>query len=391
MIFNSLCRKKRQRLFLCIVFFKLICYTKSMYNWGGSILDTQRITAQLLDWYASHYRPLPWRNNPTPYHVWVSEIMLQQTRIEAVLPYFHRFVDTLPTIADLAQASTEVLLKLWEGLGYYSRVRHMQKAAQTVMREYNGELPADYDALLSLSGIGPYTAGAIASIAFDIPVPAVDGNVMRVLARLTADDTDVLSNEGKKRFTALAWDLVPESGAGRFNQALMELGETICTPNGDPRCSLCPLREDCAAHRLGCAQQLPVRIKKTARRVELRQIALVRIERQPPAVLLHKREPNGLLADLWELPNTLSGDPLESVPWELRGGCVKLADLPMGKHLFSHIEWRMQGALYALDGVDSLPDGYAVADWSMLQTAFPLPSAFRTYTDLLPQILSEES
>lgn len=316
--------------------------------------------------------------------------MLQQTRVEAVLPYYRRFIETLPTIEDLAQASSEVLLKLWEGLGYYSRVRNMQKAAQTVVAEYNGVLPADYDALLALPGIGEYTAGAIASIAYDIPAPAVDGNVMRVLARLTADDTDVLSTAGKKRFTALAWDLVPEQGAGRFNQALMELGETVCLPNGEPHCGECPLQALCEAHRLGCAQQLPVRIKKTSRRVEERQVAVVRVDGNPPVVLLHKRDANGLLADLWELPNTLSDHPLDSLPMEWRDYCVKVADLPSGKHLFSHIEWRMQGSLYDWVGAASLPEDYALVSLEMLQTAYPLPSAFRTYAKLLPQLLSEE-
>ena len=315
---------------------------------------------------------------------------MQQTRIEAVLPYYRRFIDALPTIADLAQAPTEVLLKLWEGLGYYSRVRNMQKAAQLVVADYNSVLPADYDALLALPGIGPYTAGAIASIAYDIPAPAVDGNVMRVLARLTADDTDVLSSEGKRRFTALAWDLVPEQGAGRFNQALMELGETVCLPNGEPHCAACPLRDLCDAHRLGLAQQLPVRIKKISRRVEERQIAIVRVGANPPAVLLHKREARGLLADLWELPNTLSNNPMESLPVDWREHCVKVADLPSGKHLFSHIEWRMQGTLYTFNGTAPLPEKYALANIETLQTAFPLPSAFRTYANLLPQILSEE-
>ena len=337
-----------------------------------------------------HYRSLPWRNDPTPYHVWVSEIMLQQTRIEAVLPYYRRFIDVLPTIADLAAAPTEVLLKLWEGLGYYSRVRNMQRAAQIVMREYGGTLPADYDALLSLPGIGPYTAGAIASIAFDLPAPAVDGNVMRVLARLTADDTDVLSNDGKKRFTALAWELIPEQGAGRFNQALMELGETICLPNGEPHCAECPLNHLCEAYRLGCAQNLPVRIKKTSRRVEQRRVALVKIQGAPPTVLLHKRSDEGLLAGLWELPNTLADDPLESLPLSLRSKCVKMGELPQGKHLFSHIEWQMSGEIYLLDDVNELPDGYIAADLVALQTMYALPSAFRIYAGMLPQLLSEE-
>ena len=344
----------------------------------------------LTDWYSAHYRSLPWRNEPTPYHVWVSEIMLQQTRIEAVLPYYRRFIDALPSVADLAAAPTEVLLKLWEGLGYYSRVRNMQRAAQVVMRDYDGVLPADYDALLSLPGIGPYTAGAIASIAFDIPAPAVDGNVMRVLARLTADDTDVLSGEGKKRFTCLAWELTPERGAGRFNQALMELGETVCVPNGELRCAVCPLHHLCEAHRLGCEQSLPVRIKKTSRHVEKRQVALVRVNGKPPAVLLHKRPSNGLLADLWEIPNTLSAEPLDSLPESLRNGCVKFGDLPLAKHLFSHIEWQMSGALYDVGVLDVLPEGYVTADLKTLQTIYALPSAFRAYAQLLPRLLSEE-
>lgn len=354
------------------------------------MLDTQAIVQHLTTWYSAHYRSLPWRNEPTPYHVWVSEIMLQQTRIEAVLPYYRRFIDTLPSVANLAAAPAEVLLKLWEGLGYYSRVRNMQRAAQVVMRDYGGALPADYDALLALPGIGPYTAGAIASIAFDIPAPAVDGNVMRVLARLTADDTDVLSGAGKKKFTALAWELTPEHGAGRFNQALMELGETVCVPNGEPHCDVCPLRHLCKAHRLGCAQNLPVRVKKTSRRVEQRQVALVRVNGKPPAVLLHKRPSEGLLADLWEIPNTLSDDPLDSLPESLSKGCVKLDDLPFSKHLFSHIEWQMSGAVYALEVNGELPDRYVAADLTTLQTTYALPSAFRAYAGLLPRLLSEE-
>lgn len=316
--------------------------------------------------------------------------MLQQTRIEAVLPYYHRFVDTLPTVADLANAPSEVLLKLWEGLGYYSRVRNMQKAAQIIMNDYNGELPADYDRLLSLPGIGSYTAGAIASIAFDIPVPAVDGNVMRVLARLTANDTDVLSGKGKKIFADMAWELVPEQQAGRFNQALMELGETVCIPNGEPHCDACPLRNECKACRLGCALQLPVRIKKTKRRIEERQVALVCVQGNPKRVLLHKRGKDGLLADLWELPNTLAENPLDALPTDLRGICTQVGVLPPAKHLFSHIEWRMNGGIYAVPSLDDLPDGFAAADLNELQIAYPLPGAFRAYAGLLPQLLIEE-
>lgn len=357
---------------------------------GGRALNTQMITQRLLNWYSAHYRPLPWRNEPTPYHVWVSEIMLQQTRIEAVLPFYRRFIDALPTVRHLADAPSEVLLKLWEGLGYYSRVRNMQKAAQVIVERYGGELPADYDALLALPGVGPYTAGAIASIAYNIPVPAVDGNVMRVLARLTADDTDVLSGDGKKKFTAMAWKLTPEKDAGRFNQALMELGETICVPNGTPMCAECPLSSICEAYRMGCVSRLPVRIKKTKRRIEERKVALVCVQSEPRRVLLHRRPSDGLLADLWELPNTLSENPLDAVPENIREYCKSVEDLPVCKHLFSHIEWRMSGAVYMVPSDMHLPDGFAAVDWQGLQTAYPLPGAFRKYAALLPQLLCEE-
>lgn len=316
--------------------------------------------------------------------------MLQQTRIEAVLPYYRRFVDALPTIQALAEVQPEVLLKLWEGLGYYSRARNLQKAAQIVMRDYDGVLPADYDALLSLPGIGAYTAGAIASIAYGIPVPAVDGNVMRVLARLTADDTDVLSTEGKKRFTALAWDLVPEQDAGRFNQALMELGETICVPGGEPSCSVCPLQSRCQAYQEGSTARIPVRIQKTKRRIEERRVALVRLDSQPLAVLLHQRDGEGLLADLWEFPNTLGEDALDGLPTFVREQCRLVEDLPFCKHLFSHIEWRMNATLYTMEETCELPERYAFVSLQELRTAFPLASAFRKYADLLPQLLGEE-
>ena len=375
---------------MCIVLLLFICYNYLNISKGGSVLNTQRVASLLLNWYSSHFRPLPWRSEPTPYHVWVSEIMLQQTRIEAVLPYYRRFIEALPAVEDLASAPSELLLKLWEGLGYYSRVRNMQKAAQMIVNDFGGVIPADYDVLLTLPGIGPYTAGAISSIAYNRPAAAVDGNVMRVLARLTADDTDVLSTKGKKRFTAMAWELVPDYDAGRFNQAIMELGETLCVPNGVPRCAECPLRSECEAHHRGIEQQLPVRIKKTQRRVENRQVALVCVGTCPRSVLLHKRSSEGLLGDLWELPNTLDDEPLVSVPLVLREACVRCGDLPETKHLFSHIEWRMHGAIYYADAIDTLPEDFALADLAALQTAFPLPSAFRVYATLLPQLLDEE-
>lgn len=350
-------------------------------------MDTERITERLLSWYSTHFRPLPWRVDPTPYHVWISEIMLQQTRIEAVLPYYRRFISALPDVSALAAMDTEALLKLWEGLGYYSRARNLQKAAQVMVDFYGGALPADYDQLRALPGVGDYTAGAIASIAFSIPAPAVDGNVMRVLARLTGDATDVLSTAGKKRFTDLAWQLIPEQQPGRFNQALMELGETVCLPAGTPRCGECPLNEFCVAHRDGLTQQLPVRIKKNKRRIEHRKVALVIAKGEPAAVLLHKREEDGLLAGMWEFPNTLAATPFEALPDMVRAACHEEASLPESKHIFSHIEWRMSGSLYFVEHPTALPDDYAFASLWELQSVYPLPGAFRRYMEFVSKLL----
>ena len=340
----------------------------------------------LLEWYGTHYRVLPWRQEPTPYRVWISEIMLQQTRIEAVLPDYARFMERLPTVQDLAEVSQEELLKLWEGLGYYSRARNLQKAAQQICQEYHGELPADYGELLKLPGIGEYTAGAIASIAYNIPAPAVDGNVMRVLARLVGDDTDVLSAGAKSHFAALVEQMLPKDQPGRFNQALMELGETVCLPKASPHCEACPWRELCIARAGGLTEELPVRAKRKPRRVEERRVALVLIPGNPARILLHKRPETGLLAGLWELPNALEGESL--LPEELAIHCVPQEEiLPKGKHIFSHVEWHMTGQLYHVDGQIHLPTGYEAVTLKELQQRYALPSAFRLYATILPQIM----
>lgn len=358
-----------------------------MYFHGGDCLNTQRIQDLLLRWYSDHFRALPWRVDPTPYHVWISEIMLQQTRIEAVLPYYQRFIAALPNVASLASVAEDDLLKLWEGLGYYSRARNLQKAARIITERYNGELPQDYDLLLSLPGIGAYTAGAIASIAFNIAVPAVDGNVMRVLSRLHNDNTDVLSTEGKRRFSRLAADLVPPSQAGRFNQALMELGETVCLPNTAPRCAECPLNRECVGYQKGTATRLPTRIKSTRRRIEERRIAMVLTASRPPMVLLHRRPAEGLLAGLWELPNTLSDTAADALDASILAQCECIGDLPESKHLFSHIEWRMTGRLYRSKTLCDIPDNFALVTLAQLHGGYPLPSAFRAYTRLLETLL----
>ena len=313
--------------------------------------------------------------------------MLQQTRIEAVLPYYHRFTEALPDVHAVAAVSEEQLFKLWEGLGYYSRARNLQKTAVILVNEYGGCFPADYDRLLALPGIGPYTAGAIASIAYDIPVPAVDGNVMRVLSRLSGESANVLSAAGKKIFTDMAWELIPEQAPGRFNQALMELGETICVPNGAPHCEECPLRTVCEAYKTGRTDVLPVRSASKTRRMEQRTVAVARLNTQPPRVLLHKRPNSGLLAGLWELPNALSGHEDALFPFNADSNAWQ--ELGEAKHIFSHIEWRMSGRLYDFDNLPPMTADYKTVTLDELHSLYAIPSAFRHYASQLESLLKK--
>ncbi len=343
----------------------------------------------LSEWYSTHYRALPWRQSKDPYRVWISEIMLQQTRIEAVIPYYHRFVQACPDAFSLANISEEQLLKLWEGLGYYSRARNLQKAARVLVENYDGKLPADYSQLLSLPGIGEYTAGAIASIAYDIPVPAVDGNVMRVLARLTGDNTDVLSSGAKKHFANIVEQMLPNEHSGRFNQALMELGETVCLPKDTPNCAACPWQDVCVAKAEQTTAVLPVRSPKKVRRIEHRCVAVVCVLGEPPRVLLHKRPSEGLLANLWELPNALETEQESIFTEGLRDGCRYVCELPEAKHIFSHVEWHMKAHFYQMPHT-RLPDGYRAVTLRELEQEYALPTAFRQYAALLPQLLHKE-
>ena len=250
----------------------------------------ENISPALLHWFHANHRILPFRSDPTPYHVWLSEIMLQQTRVSAALPYYERFLAALPDIPALAACEEEKLHKLWEGLGYYSRVRNLQKAAKLVCAQYGGELPADYDALRALPGIGDYTAGAIASISFGLPVPAVDGNVLRVFSRLYNDDRLITDPKVKRAFTARVMEHQPPAAPGDYNQALMELGALVCVPNGAPLCAQCPLAHLCAAHAAGTALTLPRKAAPKARRIEPVTLALVR---SPEGVLLQQRPGKG--------------------------------------------------------------------------------------------------
>ena len=324
------------------------------------------LPAPLLRWYHQNRRILPWREDPQPYRVWVSEIMLQQTRVEAALPYYERFLRELPDIPALAAAPEEQLLKLWEGLGYYSRVRNLQKAARVVCEQYGGELPGDYEAVKALPGIGEYTAGAICSIAFGLPTPAVDGNVLRVVCRITGDETPVDSPALKRRCREELAPLYPEGAAGDFTQALMELGAMVCLPGGAPRCGDCPAQGFCRGYASGEPERLPVKPPKKPRRIERRQVWVVL---SPAGVLLHRRPSRGLLAGLWELPGAPEGEPFPlgwSAPTDVQ-------DIGAARHIFSHVEWQMAGALCRLPDCPELPEGWRWADAAALAGEVALP------------------
>lgn len=347
-------------------------------------MDKERydLTGSLLHWYDYNKRILPWRENKDPYRIWVSEIMLQQTRVEAVKPYFDRFMEAFPKVSDLAQADDERLMKLWEGLGYYNRARNLKAAAQKVMTEYGGTIPADYDALLSLNGIGAYTAGAIGSIAFDLQVPAVDGNVMRVLARLWGDDSDILKEKTKRKMGERIRRYIPEDRPGDFNQALIELGAIVCIPNGKPLCDQCPWDTVCRAYKEDRIDQLPVKKPKKARRIEHKTIFLLETQDR---VALHKRAAKGLLAGLWEFPNVPGKLDLEDQKEQLRKWNIQEGEIEpagKGKHIFSHVEWHMEGVRISLRHPAPV-EGFQWVRKKDIENVYALPSAFEIFRKLL--------
>ena len=327
------------------------------------------LTTKLLDWYDEHKRDLPWRSDKvSAYHTWISEIMLQQTRVESVKGYYLRFIDALPEMHDLATVDDDLLLKLWEGLGYYSRARNLKKAAQIVLRDYDGVLPRNPAELLKLPGIGLYTAGAIASISYGMAVPAVDGNVLRVLARLEGNFDDIALERTKKSAAMRLLRVIPQDRPGEFNQALMELGATVCLPNGEPKCAQCPWARDCAALQQGLINQLPVKSAKKPRKIEEKHLLILRYEDQ---VALHRRPEKGLLAGLWELPEA----------FDLPDDCViSSEDAGKAVHIFTHREWRMQATRVALS---VKLEGFTWVTQEALLRDYALPSAFSYYKEKL--------
>ena len=344
-------------------------------NWVG--LSAERLAAvvePLSAWYRDNRRALPWREDPSPYHVWLSEIMLQQTRIAAVIPYYLRFLEAFPTPEALAAVEDEKLMKLWEGLGYYSRARNLKAAAIRIVEDFGGDLPADYKALLSLPGVGEYTAGAIASIAFGLPEPAVDGNVLRVVMRLCDCHEDVTRPDVKKRVTETLRSIYPSGEeAGILTQAIMELGENVCIPGGQPRCVECPLSPYCGALGANTVDELPKKTPKKPRRIEKRTVFLLE---HGGAYAIRKRPDMGLLAGLWEFPSA-EGDlsPREAAAFAASLGAEVLACTPIGDavHVFTHVEWHMTGYRVVLKG---LPADMTPATPDELSARYAIPRAF---------------
>ncbi len=357
--------------------------------------ELSAIPKPLLKWYDENRRILPWRETPTPYRVWVSEIMLQQTRVEAVKPYFERFMNRLPDIAALASAEEEELLKLWEGLGYYNRVRNLQKAAIQIVEEYGGSMPAEYEELLKLKGIGSYTAGAVSSIAYGKPNPAVDGNVLRVLSRIRKDERPISDAKVKQAVEEELLQVIPKERPGDFNQAMMEIGACVCIPNGTPHCESCPLREICMAHEDGVEQEYPKKAAPKPRTVEEKTILVIRDENR---TAVRKRTEKGLLSGMYEFPSMKGHCTAEEVQRYLADNgiqALRISKLQDAVHIFTHKEWHMQGYMVRVDELEPGVPGEDAKDWILIapeetKENYPIPKAFAAYTKYLSIKLGNE-
>ena len=334
----------------------------------------------IVAWYRENKRDLPWRHDVTPYRVWVSEIMLQQTRVEAVKPYYDRFLKELPTITDLANAKEDRLMKLWEGLGYYNRVRNMQKAAIQMVEQYGGQFPESYEEIHALTGIGNYTAGAISSFAYGIPKPAVDGNVLRVVSRLLASDEDIMKASVRTKIENAIEPVIPEDAASDFNQGLIELGAIVCVPNGEAKCEICPLTGICEAKRLGIQNELPVKKKAKARRIEERTVLIFK---DGDHVAIRKRPDKGLLAGMYEFPNLdgkLTMDEVTAYSKSIGLAPIRVKKLRNAKHIFSHIEWHMTAYEVIVDELEkNCKEEMIFAHPEEIQKEYSMPSAFSAW------------
>lgn len=329
----------------------------------------------LLPWFASNHRDLPWRKDREPYHIWLSEIMLQQTRVEAVKGYYARFLQALPDIPHLAQAPEDLLTKLWEGLGYYRRVYNLQAAANQIMSTYSGTFPSSYDDIRGLKGIGDYTAGAIASICFEQPTPAVDGNVLRVVTRLTDDHRPISAETTKREIRKALCEIYPKGQCGDFTQSMMELGATVCVPNGAPYCAACPLRDICKSADGGW-KELPVREAKKPRRIEEKTVFVLECD---GTFAVCKRGRSGLLAGLWEFPNTegileTAQALRQAEAWDVHPSAIEKT--VARTHVFTHVEWHMRGVY--LQCRTRAPE-FTWATKQQLENEIALPTAFRMF------------
>ena len=348
-------------------------------------MDRKNFTNTILGWYDQGHRDLPWRRTQDPYRIWISEIMLQQTRAETVVSYYERFLARYPTVQDLASAPEEELLKAWEGLGYYSRARSLQKAAKEIVARYGGQLPADLEKLRALPGIGDYTAGAIASIAFGIPAAAVDGNVERVLCRWDAITDEVGTPTVRRQIAARAQALVPPDRPGAFANAMMEMGATMCTPK-NPKCLLCPVREGCMGFAQGIAQELPRKAKKKAQRVENRAVLLVFCDNR---VLIVKRQEK-LLGGLFVFPDVLEESDPARLCQALEALGIRAAyDEKLGhaRHVFTHLIWEMDVHAVVADEMTQVPGGQWVSRQEL--AALPLPTAVKAARQWAMERLTE--
>lgn len=354
------------------------------------INQLNQIVTPLLEWYHANKRKLPWREDISPYRVWISEIMLQQTRVEAVLPYYERFMEHYPSVAALAACDDEELMKLWEGLGYYSRAKNLKKAAQLICTQYHGEFPERFEDILALPGIGAYTAGAISSIAFEQAHAAVDGNVLRVITRLTENSQDITDAGFRRQITEELEKVCPVQGRGDFTQSLMELGAVVCVPNGMPKCKECPLNALCSAFRNGTQLQYPVKKPKAPRKIEEKTVLVLRYRDR---IAVRKRKKKGVLSGMWELPNLDGFFTEELLPRQLAetkpeftADKLHIVRKERFKHIFTHIEWHMEGFLIACDA-EYHDDGLIWVTQEQLASGIALPTAFRkVYDKLLPSM-----
>ena len=343
--------------------------------------NAKKFQSQLMQWYKTEARVLPWRSDPNPYYVWISEIMLQQTRVDTVIPYFLRFVANVPTVQALAGLEEERLLKLWQGLGYYNRALNLKKAAQMIVEKFGGSIPSDMKDLMSLPGIGVYTAGAISSIAFGKAVPAIDGNVLRIIARNTASSKDIGDPKTKKEFEPLVIELLPSENPGDFNQALMDLGATICLPNGEPKCGECPVSGFCEAYKKNLTSEIPVISDKKARRIEKKTVLLISYNGK---YALRKRDENGLLPNLWEFPNVeghLTEEQCSHILKELGIVAGEITALPPSKHIFTHLEWHMKGYFIRVSEFQDV-SAFVWVTKEEIKNRYSIPTAFQSFIKL---------